>query len=276
IFAAALALAHAFPLVDPDEGRNAEVAREMAAGGDVIVPHLAGMPYLDKPPGLYWAGALAIRAFGNRPWAVRLPAAIAAALTLVLVVRLALRTEGEAFALRVGALLAAAPLFAFLSAYVIFDMPLTACGTALWVGLVGEVERGPSTPRRLAMHAAVLLGVFIKGPVMLAWAVGGSLAAALVLRARSPLRWLAWWPGWVLTLGLAGGWFALASARYPEYPHYAFLEESFERMTSGSFRREQPPWFVPAVLVAGALPWSLATPWTRRLGAASRVALGFI
>src|SRR5215813_13380595 len=157
IFAAALALAHAFPLVDPDEGRNAEVAREMAAGGDVIVPHLAGMPYLDKPPGLYWACALAIRAFGNRPWAVRLPAALAAALTLALVVRLAVRREGLGFAWRAGALLAAAPLFAFLSAYVIFDMPLTACVTALWVGLVDELEDGPSPARRLAMHAALAL-----------------------------------------------------------------------------------------------------------------------
>src|SRR5262245_2198059 len=169
IFAAALALSQAFPLIDPDEGRNAEVAREMAAHGDVIVPHLAGMPYLDKPPGLYWAGAIAIRAFGNRPWAVRLPAAFAAALTLVLVIRLALRGQDDAFALRAGALLAAAPLFAFLSAYVIFDMPLTACVTTLWVGIVREVEGGPSTRRRLAMHLAVLLGVLIKGPVMLAW-----------------------------------------------------------------------------------------------------------
>jgi hypothetical protein len=103
--------------------------------------------------------------------------------------------------------------------------------------------------------------VLIKGPVMLAWALGGSLAAALLLRRRAPLGWLGWWPGWLVVLGLAGGWFALACARHPEYPRYAFLEESFERLTSGSFRREQPWWFVPAVLAGGALPWSLLTPW---------------
>jgi len=93
-----------------------------------------------------------------------------------------------------------------------------------------------------------------------------------------------------MVLVLAGGWFALATARHPEYPRYAFLEESFERLTSGSFRREQPWWFVPAVLAGGAFPWSLATPWLalRRPrvaavdaapepGAASlRVALGFL
>jgi 4-amino-4-deoxy-L-arabinose transferase-like glycosyltransferase len=283
-FLLSMLLATAFPLIDPDEGRNAEIAREMAVDGDLLVPHLAGMPYLDKPPGLYWAAAAAIRVTGNEPWAARLPAVLAAALTLALLTRSAQRRGGRPFALRAAALLYFAPLFTVLSAYVIFDMPLTACVTAVWLGLAAEVAQGPSGRRRLWMFAAVTAGVLLKGPVMLAWALGGSLGAALLSRSRAPLRWLAWWPGWLVVLGVAGGWFALASARFPEYPRYAFLEESLERLTSGSFRREQPWWFVPAVLAAGALPWSLATPWWRRrtpgeeslLSVESRIGLGFV
>ena len=277
-------LASAYPLLDPDEGRNAEIAREMAVDGHLLVPHLAGMPYLDKPPALFWAAATAIRVAGNERWAPRIPAALAAALTLALVAHFAQRRGGRPFALRAAALLYTAPLFAVLSAYVIFDMPLALCVTAVWLGLAAELNEGASWRRRLWMFAAVAAGVLIKGPVMLAWAVGGSLGAALLGRSRGPLRWLAWWPGWLVVLGLAGGWFALASARFPEYPRYAFLEESLERLTSGSFRREQPWWFVPAVLAAGALPWSLATPWWRRrspgeeslLSVESRTGLGFV
>ncbi len=283
-FAASLLLAGAFPLIDPDEGRNAEVAREMVSSGDLVVPHLAGMPYLDKPPALFWAAAVATRLFGPTPFAARLPAAIAAALTLIVLARLALRERGAAFAVRAVALAATAPLFAVLSAYVIFDMPLTLCVTVVWTGLASELEDGPHPGRRAAMFAAVTLGLLLKGPVMLAWALGGSLGAALLLRRPDALRWLAWWPGWLGVVALAGGWFALASARHPEYWRYAFLEESFERLTSGSFHREQPWWFVPAVLAGGALPWSLATPWAERRvrgtdgrsDGTARVALGFV
>lgn len=272
---AGLWMALALPLVDPDEGRNAEVGREMAESGDLVIPHLAGMPYLDKPPALFWAEAAFIRVLGATPLAARLPALLAALATLLVLARVAARALPAGGATAAAMLLAGAPLFLGLSAYVIFDMPLTLCVTLVWTRLVRELDDGPAASRRAAMFAAVALGILLKGPVMLAWAVGGSLGAALLLRSRAPLRWLAWAPGWAIVLALAGGWFALALARHPEYARYAFLEESFERLTSGSFKREQPWWFVPAVLVGGALPWSLVTPWKAPASRATRVALGF-
>lgn len=271
-----LTLALHVPLVDPDEGRNAEVAREMAVSGDVVIPHLAGMPYLDKPPALFAAAAAFIRVLGPTPLAARLPALLASLLTLALLAAIATRLAAPELAVRAVAFTAAAPLFAVLAAYVIFDMPLTACITAVWGLLALEVEQGASPRRRWLMFAAVTLGVLIKGPVMLAWALGGSAAAALVTRSRAPLAWLAWWPGWLLVFAVAGGWFAAALRRHPEYAHYAFLEESLERMTSRSFQRDQPWWFVPAVLAGGALPWSLVSPWRWPGRRASRVAAGFV
>ena len=98
--ALSLVLALAFPLVDPDEGRNAEVAAEMARDGDVVIPHLAGVPYLDKPPALFAMSALAIRIVGHRPLAARLPAMLASIATLALLARAWRRLAGEAHAWR--------------------------------------------------------------------------------------------------------------------------------------------------------------------------------
>ncbi len=274
--ACSLAIACAFPLVDPDEGRNAEVASEIAAGGDLIIPHLAGVPYLDKPPALFAMAALSIRAFGHQPLAARLPAILATLVTLWLLARAAARLVDARQAWRAAALTAAAPLSAVIGAYVIFDMPLTACVTAVWTLLACELERGVSPARRALMFLAVGLGILVKGPVMLAWALGGSAVAALLLRDAAPLRWLGWAPGGLLALGVPGAWFAAAVQRHPEYVHYAFLEETFERLTSHAFHRDQPWWFVPAVFAGGALPWSLATPWRAPLARSSRLAAGFV
>ncbi len=39
-----------FPLLDPDEGLYASIAQEMLSRGDWVIPHVNGLPYLERPP----------------------------------------------------------------------------------------------------------------------------------------------------------------------------------------------------------------------------------
>ena len=60
-----------YPLSNPDEGRNAEIPREMIVSGDWVTPRLNGVNYFEKPPLVYWASIVAQRTLGQNEWAVR-------------------------------------------------------------------------------------------------------------------------------------------------------------------------------------------------------------
>ena len=76
------------PLFIPDETRYAEVPREMIATGDWMVPHLNGLRYFEKPVMGYWLTALSLKVFGENNLAVRLPSALAAGITMLLILLL--------------------------------------------------------------------------------------------------------------------------------------------------------------------------------------------
>src|SRR5579884_2062879 len=66
-----------YPLLDNNEGLYASISRDMLASGHYIIPHLNGVPYLEKPPLLYWLTALSMSLFGINEMAARLPEALA-------------------------------------------------------------------------------------------------------------------------------------------------------------------------------------------------------
>ena len=72
-------------LQHPDEGRYAEIAREMAVSGDWVTPRLNDLKYFEKPPLQYWLGAATFDALGVNEWTARLPTAVAGFLAVLAV-----------------------------------------------------------------------------------------------------------------------------------------------------------------------------------------------
>jgi 4-amino-4-deoxy-L-arabinose transferase-like glycosyltransferase len=114
----------AVPLMQPDEGRNAEVAREMAVNGSWLVPTLEGHPYLDKPAAYFAAVALSLKALGTNEWGARLPSALCGLAILACLYGFARRFYDGVTAAPVVLAVGTMPLFIAFSRIVIMDIAL--------------------------------------------------------------------------------------------------------------------------------------------------------
>jgi 4-amino-4-deoxy-L-arabinose transferase-like glycosyltransferase len=267
-------------LMKPDEGRNSEVAREMAATGSWLVPTLEGHPYLDKPAAYFAAVALSLRVVGNNEWGARLPSALCGLGILSLIYAFTRRRYDPATAALTVIVAATAPLVFGFSRIVIMDVALGLCTTtAIFAAFIAE--EGPKPDRRwhAAGAAAVGLATLVKGPV-------GALVPAVVLiaffctdgRPRALRRVFA--PrNALIILGMVLPWFAGLTRAYPEFVHYGLVDESFDRFFTPAFGRVQPFWYFGPVFLATLMPWSILfvpmawAAWKerRRLSSADRL-----
>lgn len=253
-----------YPLLDPDEGRNAEVMREMAATNDYLVPQLDGLPYVDKPIVYFAAGAVLMEVLGPVPLAARLPSLLFTVATLVLLSWFARRRWGEEAAWVAVLATAATPFTLAYARTVIFDAALTFWVLTALVGFFEAIESEHDGPRLLAW-AAVALGTLTKGPVAIAVPL---LVAVPYALWRRRTRRLLDWTAVFLFLAIVLPWVFAMSRRVPAYLTYVLGTETFGRLTTTALGREGPWWYFLPIVVAAAFPWTIAAAaWmVRRFG----------
>jgi 4-amino-4-deoxy-L-arabinose transferase-like glycosyltransferase len=245
-------------LSDPDEGRNAEVAREMLASGDWVTPHINDARYLDKPPVFFWVAALSFRLFGVNERAARLPSALSAIGALVLVVWFARRHFGDGTARLAGLILAVSPLYLVFGRLVIFDMMLLLCTTTSLVALYEALEiEGHALRGSIVMFAAAGVGTITKGPVALVVPLLVAVVWALLRRQPSLLARLHWGKGLLVYLAIVAPWLILVEVRNPGFFRYAVLGENLARMTSNPYDTARPFHFYFKFILPGLFPWIL-------------------
>jgi 4-amino-4-deoxy-L-arabinose transferase-like glycosyltransferase len=255
------------PLTEPDEGRNAEKAREMLVSGDWITPHYDTLTCLDKPALFFWLVAASFRVFGLSEWAARFPSALMALATSLLVWFLAQRKFDNRTGLRAGLIWVTSPLVIIFARNVIFDMTLTFFVTLAMASYwLAEAEDFKHSWHDAIFFAAMGIAAITKGPVGFLLPLL-SISAYLVLRGRlRDIRKLRWGLGVPVFLASALPWFVAVSVRNPDFPKYAFWQESLLRFATGQAHRLGGPLYYVPVFLAGFLPWSfflLFAGWNR-------------
>ena len=251
------------PLLQPDEGRNAEVAREMKVAGAWLVPTYNGVDYLDKPAFYFKAVALSLATFGDNETAARLPSAAFGVALVVMVFAFGRKVHNTRAGLLAAIVVGTTPLFLANSRTVIFDIALAffVCG-AIFAGYLAEEAEGRTRRNWYLLGAAAAgLATLVKGPV-------GFLIPALVLlvfqriegrrgvwrRLFAPVNLLVFF---AVTLP----WFVGLCVVHKDFLHYGLVEESFNRFTTAKkFHRSEPVYFFPLIILATFVPWSLLLP----------------
>ena len=248
-------------LVNPDEGRYAEVPREMVASGDWITPRLNDIKYFEKPALQYWATAAAYSLFGEHQWTARLWSALTGFLGVLMVFFTGRRLFGADAGWYAALVLGSSLLWVLVGHVNTLDMGVSfLLSAAVCAFLLAQHDAAKERARSrwmLAAWAALALALLSKGLIGLVLP-GAALFLYILIerdwRLPGRLRLVA---GITLLLALALPWFVAVSLANPEFFRFFFIHEHFERFLTKQHGRYEPPYYFIPVLLAGMLPWTL-------------------
>lgn len=265
------------PLISPDETRYAEISREMIHSGDWVVPHLNHLRYFEKPIMGYWMNSIAMLVFGENNFGVRLPTAVAVAITALMLYFLTKKQFGSSLGLfaAVGYLLTA--IVFILGTVAVLDSMLTMALTGAAV-LFYFAFHSTSMKRRLlflALFGALIGCAFlIKG--FLAFVVIGLTTGTYLIWEFSQdkfkrLKQRSVWTNikWALLMLLVIilpllivvlPWSIMIYLREPDFWRFFVVEEHLQRFMAKNAQHKEPFFFYLPVILIGLLPWSLLLP----------------
>jgi 4-amino-4-deoxy-L-arabinose transferase-like glycosyltransferase len=246
-----------YPLVEPDESRYAEIAREMQTTGDWIMPTLNRQNYIDKPPLLYWLVAGSFGFFGTSEWAARLVPAVSALATVLATFVFGSRLVGRRAAFLSACALALMPGFAICGRFLVLDSLLAWWVTAALFAGYRAIQGSRVFAGWWVISAACCgLGVLTKGPVAVVLVV--PVLAAHLWLTRHPTRpTLAHWLTYgAMNCGLAAPWYLAITARDPAFAWHFLIDHHLARFF-GSEYHAQPFWYYIPIIAAACLPWSV-------------------
>jgi 4-amino-4-deoxy-L-arabinose transferase-like glycosyltransferase len=244
----------AFGLTGADEPRYAQIAREMLARHDWIVPTLNGAPWLEKPALLYWKMMNSYSIFGVSDWAARVPAAFhATALVLgIFFFMRRFRFASELDAAMIGA--SSAGMIGFgrgASTDMLVSAPFALAMMSWWTW--------HQTGKKLWLvifYGLLGVGALAKGPVAPALAVLVVGAYAVLRRdGKMFVRTLSV-SGFVLFFAMVLPWFVAVQAKVPQFFRVFFIEHNLERFGTNLYQHSQPFWYYIPVFLLAALPWT--------------------
>ncbi|MET3120695.1 4-amino-4-deoxy-L-arabinose transferase-like glycosyltransferase [Oxalobacteraceae bacterium GrIS 2.11] len=246
-------------LVPTDEGRYAEMAREMVVTGDWITPRLNAIKYFEKPPLQTWMNAITFELFGLGEWQARLWTGLSALFGIGLIGYTGSRLFSPKVGITAAVVLASSFWWAGMGHVNSLDMGLSGMMTLALCGLL-LAQRDQATPREqrngmLLCWLGMALATMSKGPMAIV--LPGAVLFIYTFVARDWRIWqrLHLGKGLLLYFAVTAPWFVLVSQANEEFLHFFFIHEHVERFLSKVHHRDGPWYYFIPLLIVGIFPW---------------------
>ena len=251
------------PILIPDESRYAEIPREMIDSSDWIVPRLNGLRYFEKPVLGYWINAGSMMLFGENAFAARLPSAIAAGISALMLFFLVRRFVGR---YSTGVFAASIFLTFFevfgVGTFTVLDSLLSMFITATMVSyFFARMEIRPGKKNGFLALSGISCGLAFLTKGFIAFAIPLVVIVPFMVWGR---RWkelfqACWIPVLVAVL-VSLPWAILIHIREPDFWYFFFWNEHIKRFMADSAQHKESFWYFFLLLPGAALPWSFLLP----------------
>jgi 4-amino-4-deoxy-L-arabinose transferase-like glycosyltransferase len=248
-----------YSLKEPDEGRYAEIPREMVKQGDYLVPHLNYVRYFEKPPLLYWGTALSYKLFGTNEWSFRLPNAMMALLCVIILYLFAKVWFDNRTAFLSSLILMSSFGFFAMAHIVTIDMlfAVLLCSALL---CFYEYYRRQRHLFLYLFYLSLALATLAKGPVSLIL-MGATILFFLVTEKRLTfIRQLLDVRALLLFALITIPWFLIISLKEKEFFHFFFIDQHLLRFLTTKHKRSGPLYYFIPVILGGMFPWCIFLP----------------
>lgn len=252
-----------YALLNNNEGLYAQIAWEMMDKGNWIIPHLNGVPYIEKPPLLYWLVAGSFKLFGKTEFAARLVPATFGVLTCLALYLFGYscgkKKQGQYAAL----ILASSCGFIVFSRMLFFDGALSFFLTCSALSFYKFYQT--RTQKYLYILSILMAGAVMTKGLVAVVLMGGIILSFLSLeRQLTFLKFL--FNPWSISLFflLTIPWHWAAALQEPSFSWFYFINEHWMRFLDKRIPKDYytgPLYYYIPRVVAYMVPWTFLAPF---------------
>jgi 4-amino-4-deoxy-L-arabinose transferase-like glycosyltransferase len=244
------------PLLEPDEGRYAEIPREMLASGDFVTPRLNGVAYLEKPPLYYWGTAVSMRVFGETEFGARCFTAAVSVAGILLTYWMGAALVGWRTGVYSAIVLSTSIYYYVIGRLNTIDMTLAVLLVlSIFPAFLYHSGKRESRAYLLLSYGASGLAFLTKGLVGVVFPL-----AVMVLWLVFSRRYREYAKGFSpvgvgIFLAIVLPWAYLVQRANPDFLWFFFVHEQFLRYASMIHHHSEPFWYFLPIVAAGFVPW---------------------